>query len=319
MTGFRFFRIATGGLLLALTWVVSGAVAGPISPRAADNGIDTDAGDAKSRNVINGQDVYRRFRDGLADRTCEPGASARWKQHFAHAPKRLAHRDDDALPLLGYVVEALAQAHLPTEYALIPFVESGYRPAARSPAGPTGLWQMVAPTARHHRVPIRPGYDGRLSPVDSTRAAVRYLRTLHGLFGGNWKLVVMAYNAGEHRVLAAVKRTGRKPASLEPDDLAGLPAVTRAYPQKLHALSCLLEQADERGGWRAAINRPVPHLGEITLPDSATDLRAWARASGHDPELVARLNPAHAGGPLRSKDRRILAPVALDADPDASE
>ncbi|MFX7760059.1 transglycosylase SLT domain-containing protein, partial [Acinetobacter baumannii] len=86
------------------------------------------------------------------------------------------------LPLFGYVVDALRDADLPTEYALIPFVESGYRPAARSPSGPAGLWQMIAVTARNHDVPIRDGYDGRLSPVDSTRAAVRYLKTLHGMF-----------------------------------------------------------------------------------------------------------------------------------------
>ena len=306
-------------LVLLLAMDMPQAIAGQRSPRHVDAAIAAGAADPESRTTINGRDIYRRFRKGLADKTCAPGASARWKRHFAQAPQRLANRGDDALPLLGYVVDALAKAHLPTEYALIPFVESGYRPDARSPAGPAGLWQMIARTARHHRVPIRPGYDGRLSPVDSTRAAVRYLGSLHGQFGGNWKLAVMAYNAGEHRILGAVKRAGRKPASIDPDSLTGLPAVTRAYPQKLHALSCLLDQADERDRWLAAMDRPVPRLGEVVLPDSATDLREWARGAAHDPEWLARLNPAYASGPLRGTERRILAPIGRAPDPDAGE
>ena len=54
---------------------------------------------------------------------------------------------------------------------------------------------------------MKPGYDGRLSPVDSTRAAVRYLKTLHGMFAGDWRLAVMAYNAGEYRVFGALRRS----------------------------------------------------------------------------------------------------------------
>ena len=115
----------------------------------------------------NGREIYQRFREGLADPTCAADASARWKAHFAHAPKQLAGRDD-VLPLFGYVVDSLRAAHLPTEYALIPFVESGYKPGARSPQGPAGLWQLIAITARNHKVPMRAGSDGRLSPVEST-------------------------------------------------------------------------------------------------------------------------------------------------------
>lgn len=304
-----------GALLVALFAGIHAAWGGQAIPATAQSDSPSAKPPSPPFRTINGTTIYRKFREGLADKTCAAGASSRWKQHFANAPQRLANRGDDALPLFGYVVDALRDAHLPTEYALIPFIESGYKPAARSPAGPAGLWQMIARTARHHRVPIRPGYDGRLSPIDSTRAAVRYLRTLHGMFGGNWQLVVMAYNAGEHRILGAVKRGGRKASSTDPDALTGIPDITRAYPRKLHALSCLLEQAEDRDRWRDAVDREVPHLGEVTLPDDATDLGKWARAAGQDPDLLARLNPALANGALPPVERRILAPSA----PDASE
>lgn len=315
----RIRRAVAGALMVVLCGAMAATRAAPAKSGApSGNGPDGTPRSAPPA-TISGSAIYRDFREGLADKTCAPGASARWKQHFASAPKRLANRGDDALPLFGYVVDALRDARLPTEYALIPFIESGYKPAARNPAGPTGLWQMIARTARHHRVTIRAGYDGRLSPVDSTRAAVRYLKTLHGTFGGNWQLVVMAYNAGEHRILGAVKRSGHKASSADPDALEGIPDITRAYPRKLHALSCLLEQADDRDRWRDAMDREVLRLAEVTLPDDATDLREWARGAGQDPDLLARLNPAHAAGPLRAAERRILAPTAGPSAPDASE
>ncbi|MHC9085513.1 lytic transglycosylase domain-containing protein [Luteimonas sp. RIT-PG2_3] len=257
----------------------------------------------------NGREIYLKFREGLAEPTCEPGASARWRQHFAHAPRQFAATGNDVLPLFGYVVDALREAHLPTEYALIPFVESGYRPGARSASGPAGLWQFIALTARNHDVPIRPGYDGRLSAVESTRAAVRYLKTLHGMFAGDWRLAVMAYNAGEYRVFGALKQAGQRPADADPDALA-MPAVTQAYVRKLHALSCLFEDMEGRDQWLQALDRPVPHLQAIDVPAGIQDLDALARRHRTDATTLRRLNPVFADGRIGKAQAslQVLAP-----------
>ena len=261
----------------------------------------------------NGRDIYQAFHDGLADPSCDQdGSSARWRKHFANAPKRLATQDDEVLALFGYVVDALREVHLPTEYALIPFVESGYKPGARSPGGPAGLWQMIAVTARNHSVPIRAGYDGRLSPIDSTKAAVRYLKTLHGMFAGDWRLAVMAYNAGEYRVFGALKRSGQVARSANPDKLVGLSGITVAYVRKLHALSCLLDQAVEREDWLRALDRPVPVLSAELLPADAGSLDRWSHDHGLDAGRVRRLNPAFVDGRIVRADRamRVLVPTA---------
>jgi membrane-bound lytic murein transglycosylase D len=266
--------------------------------------------DAAQTGTRNGREIYQRFREGLADPECEADTSARWRAHFAHAPGQLAGSNDDVLPLFGYVVDSLREAHLPTEFALIPFVESGYKPGARSAQGPAGLWQMIAVTARDHKVPMRAGYDGRLSPVDSTAAAVRYLKTLYGMFAGDWRLAVMAYNAGEYRVLGALKRGGQTARDAKPESLPGLSPITQAYVRKLHALSCLLEQADDREEWLRALDRPVPRLEAVTLPRNATDVAAWARRNGQDPKQLQRLNPVFAGGRIAhggDKAVRLLA------------
>jgi membrane-bound lytic murein transglycosylase D len=253
-----------------------------------------------------GREVYFSFREGLADPVCEVDASTRWRQHFAHVPRQLAG-NNDVLPLFGYVVDALREADLPTEYALIPFVESGYKPGARSASGPAGLWQFIAVTARNHKIAIRPGYDGRLSPVDSTQAAVRYLKTLHGMFAGDWRLAVMAFNAGEYRVFGALKRHGQRAMDADPAHLASLSNITQSYVRKLHALSCVLAEADDREDWLRALDRPVPRLAAIDLPANAGNLDAWSARAGQDAVLLKRLNPAFAGGRIAGSGLRVLA------------
>jgi len=259
-----------------------------------------------------GREIYTRFREGLANPSCDSDNSARWRQHYAAAPLRLAAEGDDALPLFGYVVDALREAGLPTEYALIPFVESGYKPGARSASGPAGLWQFIGVTARKHHIRIGKGYDGRLSPIDSTRAAVRYLRTLHGMFAGDWRLAVMAYNAGEYRIFGALKRSGQAARNADAGKLSGLSGITQAYVRKLQALSCLLDQADDREQWLRALDRPVPVLTDLPLPPDATHLDAWSRRNGLDPAQIRRLNPAFVDGRIVAREQRalrVLAPV----------
>lgn len=266
-------------------------------------------------NFRSGREIYQDFREGLADPTCPTGTSPRWRAHFANAPKQMAAKSDDVMPLFGYVVDAVRGAHLPTEFALIPFVESGYKPGARSASGPAGLWQFIGVTARNHQIPIRAGYDGRLSPVDSTKAAVRYLKTLHGMFAGDWRLAVMAYNAGEYRVLGALRRSGQNARNAQPDKLVGLSGITQAYVQKLRALSCLIAQSEDRDDWMRAIDRPVPRLTAEVLPASVTQLDAWAAQRGIDAAQLRRMNPAFAGGRVQRGDRALrvltIAPNAM--------
>jgi membrane-bound lytic murein transglycosylase D len=296
-------RLAAGLLLLALGWPTARAAEAPVPAESTPA-------------TRSGREIYQRFHEGLADPTCDEAATPRWRAHFAGAPQRLAGGDDDALALFGFVVDSLRAASLPTEYALIPFVESGYRPGARSPSGPAGLWQMIKVTARNHDVRIRPGYDGRLSPVESTAAAVRYLKTLHGMFAGDWRLAVMAYNAGEYRVLGALKRSGQRAHDADIAKINGLPQITRDYVRKLHALSCLLDRADDREAWLRALDHPVPVLQPAALPATARNLDGWAQRHGRDPALVRRLNPVfpHGRVPAAAAGQvAVLAPAAAEA------
>lgn len=206
-----------------------------------------------------GRDVFERFRNGLAEAGCDAGNS-KWKTHYAAAVDRLADGDGHTLPVFAHVVESLRRARLPTEYALIPFVESGYRPQARSPAGPAGMWQFIATTARRFGLPVGKKVDARMSPIESTRAAVEYLSRLHRRFAGNWRLAAMAYNAGEHRIAQALRRSGRDASDADARQLEGVPESTRRYVDKLDAIACVMDDAAGRREWLIALDRPVPPL-----------------------------------------------------------
>ena len=314
----RGLSLALGLLLGAGAGVTAGAQSLPASAGLTQNiaslaALPTDPAMLPAPLTRNGHQIFTSFREGLAVAQCDADAtSPRWRKQFAHAPSRLGNVEDDALPLFGYVVDELRGAGLPTEFALIPFVESGYRPGARNASGPAGLWQFIATTARNHRVPMESGYDGRLSAVDSTRAAVRYLKTLYGMFGGDWQLAVMAYNAGEYRVLQALRRGGMNAQNARPAELPGLSPITHAYVEKLHALACVLEQAEKEPDLMAALDRPVPVLRGHALP-AGTTLADWSASNALDPARVARLNPAVTG---KRAGTRVLAPALPDTGMD---
>lgn len=293
--------------LIAVMALMSSA---SVRAQAGDAGAGAPLDGIQAAQVRTGLDVYRDFREGLAQPGCAPDASTRWRKHFAAAPKRLASDTEDLLPLFAYVVDAVREASLPTEYALIPFVESGYKPGARSPLGPTGLWQMITVTARNHKVPIRNGYDGRLSPVDSTRAAVRYLKTLHGMFAGDWRLAAMAYNAGEYRIFGSLRRAGQVARDATPEQLPGLAPITHAYVRKLHALSCLLIRAGENEEWMRALDRPVAELAAVTLPPEIRNIERWAANHGQDASQLRRLNPVLTGARPGSGAMQLLVVTA---------
>lgn len=305
--------LAGAGLLAS-----AGATAGPLPPllpATAQAPLQPDA--LPAPGTRNGQEILQRFRAGLASPVCDAEAtSERWKTQFRHAGQRLADPSDPLLPLFGYVVDELHSQGLPTEFALIPFVESGYRTAAASRSGPAGLWQFVASTARHHKVPMGGGLDGRLSAVESTEAALRYLSTLYGIFGGRWELAVMGYNAGEYRILQALRREGLNAGNAPAEALARLSPGTYAYVEKIHALSCLLEEASASPVVMAALDREVPVLTAVRLPAGTRPVQ-WAEEQALPAEELLALNPLLSRSAL-PRPVTALVPATPGLDPAAT-
>jgi membrane-bound lytic murein transglycosylase D len=137
----------------------------------------------------------------------------------------------NAAALMPLLRSAFVSEGVPPDLAWIAEVESNLNPAARSPAGAKGLFQLMPDTAHSLGLgTVMP--DERADPEKSARAAAHYLHSLFVRFG-SWPLALAAYNAGEGRV-------SRLLASRGATDFAGvsaaLPVETRMYVPKVCAL-----------------------------------------------------------------------------------
>ena len=274
-----------------------------------------------------GAEVFDRLSARFTAPICVKGQQNRsWRKRYAGYPTSFARHIEEILPLMAYVVQEVERRDLPGEFALIPIVESWYRPAAIGPGGPAGMWQMISSTARNHGIRIQPGYDGRLSPVESTDAALSYLQTLDGLFDGEWRTMAMAYNAGEYRIIRAFRASGDRRVSGESHLPRGLSRTTYDYVAKLHALSCLLAKPERHGLVLPREARFVP-LARMALPAGVQSLDQAAIRLGTDAGRLRALNPAYRQGRIvAGAPRDVLAPVtalaalaAAGTDPTAGD
>ena len=98
----------------------------------------------------------------------------------------------------------LAQAGLPDDLKYVAVAESALRPHASSGKKAVGYWQFMAATGRKYGLTVNSRRDERRNLTFSTRAAAKYFRELHGMFG-YWSLAAAAYNMGEKGLMKRVK------------------------------------------------------------------------------------------------------------------
>src|SRR5690606_12062465 len=130
--------------------------------------------------------------------------------------------------------EELERRNMPTELALLPFIESAFNPQAVSSARAAGMWQFMPATGASFDLKQNVFRDDRRDVLASTRAALDYLEQLHKRFG-DWHLALAAYNWGQGNVNRAITRNQRAGLPTGYNDLT-MPAETRHYVPKLQAV-----------------------------------------------------------------------------------
>ena len=135
-----------------------------------------------------------------------------------------------AKPYVASLKPIFATQKVPPELVWVAEVESSFDPNARSPAGASGLFQLMPATAKRYGLRTWP-LDQRLKPEASARAAAQYLEYLHGHFN-DWRLALAAYNAGE----GTVDRVMSRHKAHTYDEIAThLPAETQLYVPRVEA------------------------------------------------------------------------------------
>lgn len=102
------------------------------------------------------------------------------------------------------VQDELEAQNLPEAFFFIPLIESNFSNKV-SKSGPVGIWQIMPLTANILKLKRDEFVDERLDLVQSTKAATSYLKKYYKKFG-KWYLSVLAYNAGEGRIIHGVAR-----------------------------------------------------------------------------------------------------------------
>jgi membrane-bound lytic murein transglycosylase D len=249
------------------------------------------AGAASTAPAVDPSSPWARLRTHFAMQGCDyRPAVQRWARYYTKGAHQFTASWKRALPFLLLVVDELQRRDLPGEFALLPYLESGYQPLATHGDRPAGMWQLVPDTAREAGLVVAAEYDGRLDALASTGAALDLIARYYKQFA-DWRLADMAFNGGEFRVRKLL--TGRDAGTLSADELARLAfnPITHEHLDRLLALACIVD--DPR---RFGVTLPEPddddRLDVVAL-EAGMDLRLAARFSGLDVDDVRRWNAGY--------------------------
>ncbi|WP_331775762.1 lytic transglycosylase domain-containing protein [Sulfurospirillum sp. 1612] len=143
-----------------------------------------------------------------------------------------------------YLRKLINDSGIPKAFLYLAMAESNFAPNAYSKAKAVGLWQFMPATAKHFGLKINTYVDERKDPIKSTKAAIKYLKYLHNIFG-KWYLAAIAYNCGEGTLLKAIKRAKSDNLNVLLNDRKRyLPRESRLYIRKIVMMESLANSAD---------------------------------------------------------------------------
>ncbi len=196
------------------------------------------------------------------------------------------------MPYMLVVLDEIERRDLPGEFAFLPYIESTYLPVSSNGDRAAGIWQLMPDTARETGLPITPEYDGRLDIYASTQAALDLIERYQREFD-DWRVVDLAYNAGEYGVKNLI---GPTTLNRSADDLARLRLSPGAHDHlaKLLAVACVASDPN-----RFHIELPEPSTDDLLTHIKLTapvDLNLVAWITGIDIAQLRRYNPGYTLG-----------------------
>jgi membrane-bound lytic murein transglycosylase D len=295
--------------LLVLAGCQTAPVLPPMASRLAplaESAMDNSRGDASLKQMaqnitdespripfidltVEPDDLWQRIRNGFAMPDLDSPLVADRQAWYLNHPEFLRSVLNRGRRYLYHIVNELEKRGMPTELALLPFVESAYNPQARSSANALGLWQFIPSTGRNYNLKQNAWFDERRDIIASTNAALDYLQTIYEMHG-DWQLALASYNWGEGAVGKAI---AKNQAQGLPTDYAHLnmPKETRYYVPKLQAIKNIVANPALFGFKLDPIpNQPYFQVIERT---GDMDVALAARFAGIPVTEFLALNPAY--------------------------
>ncbi len=190
-------------------------------------------------------DVWGRIRKGFSIPDLDNPLVQTQTTWYSSRPDYIQRTTIRASRYLYHVVQELEKRNMPTELALLPFIESAFNPQAYSSAKAAGMWQFIPSTGLDFNLKQNMFRDDRRDVLASTDAALTYLQKLYGMFG-DWQLALAAYNWGEGSVQRAINKNRAMGRPIDFNSLSALmPVETRNYVPKLQAVKNIIAQPDQ--------------------------------------------------------------------------
>tara|TARA_Y100001935_G_C17311140_1_gene516381 strand:+ start:4587 stop:5990 length:1404 start_codon:yes stop_codon:yes gene_type:complete len=189
---------------------------------------------------------------------------------------------------LFYIINQVEVEGLPGELALLPAIESSFRPYAYSPLGASGLWQFMPATGKGMGLRQNWWYDGRRDVTAATNAALKFLKILNKRFKGDWLHTLAAYNAGGGKVSRAIRKEKNLGKSISFWNL-DLPRETDRYVPRLLALAKIIDDPNKYGISLPSLKNK-PYFVQIETK-SQIDLKIAAKLAKISIDELLLLNP----------------------------
>ena len=233
-------------------------------------------------------DLWDRIRRGFAMPDLQSDLVRDREQWYSSRPDYIFRMTERSKRYLFHIVEELELRNMPTELALLPFIESAFNPQAVSSAKAAGMWQFMPATGKYFELKQNAFRDDRRDVLASTRAALDYLQKLHRMFG-DWHLALAAYNWGEGSVGRAIGKNQRAGKPTTYLDL-NMPMETRFYVPKLQAVKNIVARPQAYASTLPVIENH-PYFQSVTISRDI-DLVLAARLAEVPLDDFKALNPS---------------------------
>ncbi len=232
-------------------------------------------------------DLWDRVRGGFGLTDLEGELVRSQERWYAARPDYVQRMTERGGRYLFHILQELERRGLPTELALLPFIESAFNPEAMSSARASGMWQFMPATGRTFALKQNVFRDDRRDVLASTRAALDYLQLLHRRFG-DWHLALAAYNWGEGNVSRAIAQNRKAGKATDYASLK-MPNETRYYVPKLQAVKNIVARPQ---GYGLALPALANHPFFLSVPiERDIDVELAARLAGLTVDEFRTLNP----------------------------